>query len=800
MDCSTVIAILVIVFAPINSSLEELMFPHGVAEGDTFLPPNDDGSSGRVPISNLFPFFDHNYDSLFVNTNGLLSFGLEVSDYDPLPFPLGDDKLVVAVFWCDVDTTAGGNVTYRELLDNSENVRLFRQADDIVRRSFIHQSRFSAKWMFIATWNKVPFYGARCDALKITNTFQASLVTDGRHSFAIFNYEDINWTTSLVSGGDNSGLGGTPAQVGFNAGDGFNFYAVPESRTGTIVDIDQDSNIGTTGRFLFRIDSSNIIDTGCITEGSVTVFPVSGSMLGGDVVHISRPCLDASSTIVCRFADAEVYGQVVSNTTASCVTPLVFEVGRLPLKMSRNGGESFDFTGIFTYLSPEFISPLVKILDAAEWNQQEPVTIMWDTELLQDYMDNVRIYVYSYKEDLPTGTVELVLVYRSNQMIPYRDGMFKFSRPQPLEGVTYTVGVVRVSQDGPQGQNELALPGMWSDIHNLHWLYPVPDPSTWCGNWLERAKLDLEFLAVTEPCPCTLTQALVDNGRFSPHPLCNLDTPRNCEKFKPGAVHCVRANTPSEMEGGQECCYGKDDNILNVLRSQGGGFAQRRHYYGVLPYKVAGRVPYLSHWLSDILPMEHCCVFSADKCEQYKYVRPSQTCEGYIAPTPAIAAGDPHLVSLDGKEYTFNGVGEYTLLETCNGSFVAQARNAAFDIGLPSTVVTALVALEAGMSDQIQIELSNRRGIDVWYRQESNDSEWTMLEFEETRIAQVDLKGVDGVLPGRQQVGRSSQERSRTFPMWSVLRCVYHGRSAQRVHHAAEKIEGADQRTVRQLE
>ncbi|XP_038072987.1 sushi domain-containing protein 2-like [Patiria miniata] len=720
-----------------------LLVPFGVEEGDSFLPANDDGSSGRVQISFNFPFFDHNHDSLFVNTNGVISFLVQVSQYTPSPFPLDGDRRLVAVFWGDVDISYGGNVWYRELHRTPSNEELFGQADGIIRQAFIDQSKFSSSWMFIVTWDEVPFYGAGEWALQITNTFQALLVTNGRHSFAIYNYEDIRWTTGTASGGSSSnGLGGTPAQVGFNAGDGFTFYAVPESQTAAIVDIDQDSNIGTHGRFVFQIDNSDIVDSRCNSDGSLTVFPVSSSMLGGDIIRLSGPCLNESSTIVCRFADVEVPGQVVSNTTARCVSPLVFEVGRLPLRMSTNGGKSFNFTGIFTYLSPEDVSPFVKRLDAADWYQKDPLIVVWDTDLFQDYVDYVRVSVYGYGKDLATGAVKLQSVYSSSQMVPYNVGVFKFSRPEAPDGVQYTVGVVRVSQYGTNGKNELTLPGMWSDIHNLHWLYPVPDPSAWCDGWAEEARSDLDFLEVTEPCPCTLIQALVDTGRFSQHPLCSLDAPLSCELFKPGAVHCVRSNSPSEKGGGQECCYGNDDNILNVLGSSGGGFAHRRHHGGVVPYKDAGRVPYLSHWISDILPFEHCCVFSEESCQLYKLVRPSQTCEDYTAPAPAITTGDPHLITLDGVEYTFNGVGEYTMLEACNGSFVMQARMAVLQIGTPATVVTALAAVDTETSDQIQVEVSNRRGMDVWYRQERNGSDWTMLEFDDSQSRRVDLEGV----------------------------------------------------------
>lgn len=47
------------------------------------------------------------------------------------------------------------------------------------------------------------------------NTFQIVLITDGKLSFTIFNYESITWTTGMhaSSGGDFAGLGGIAAQV-----------------------------------------------------------------------------------------------------------------------------------------------------------------------------------------------------------------------------------------------------------------------------------------------------------------------------------------------------------------------------------------------------------------------------------------------------------------------------------------------------------------------------------------------------------------------------------------------------------
>ena len=36
--------------------------------------------------------------------------------------------------------------------------------------------------------------------------------------------------------------------------------------------------------------------------------------------------------------------------------------------------------------------------------------------------------------------------------------------------------------------------------------------------------------------------------------------------------------------------------------------------------------------------------------------------------------GDPHIKTLDGGNYTFNGLGEYTMVDAKNGTFKLQAR------------------------------------------------------------------------------------------------------------------------------
>lgn len=84
-------------------------------------------------------------------------------------------------------------------------------------------------------------------------------MSDGTYSFVSFLYADglIQWTTGDASGGTD-GLGGTPAQGGFNAGDGIRFFSIPGSQTAAILNISSTSNVGIPGVWTFRVDQNAI--------------------------------------------------------------------------------------------------------------------------------------------------------------------------------------------------------------------------------------------------------------------------------------------------------------------------------------------------------------------------------------------------------------------------------------------------------------------------------------------------------------------------------------------------------------
>ena len=97
-----------------------------------------------------------------------------------------------------------------------------------------------------------------------TNTFQCILAADNVRSFVIFQYADglIQWTTGDATGGVG-GLGGTPAQVGFNAGDSKNYANVQDSRTPAIINITRTSNVLVAGQWIFSVQNAVILPPPC---------------------------------------------------------------------------------------------------------------------------------------------------------------------------------------------------------------------------------------------------------------------------------------------------------------------------------------------------------------------------------------------------------------------------------------------------------------------------------------------------------------------------------------------------------
>ena len=217
----------------------------------------------------------------------MVSFDAAVPQFTPDSFPITGSALF-SPYWADVDIRGTGQIYYRE---SSDQNLLNKATTDIISIFPEFSGSFSASRLFIATWDRVGYFNSNTDlvcslllyiiisqkfyiALNIlyssqTNTFQCIIISDGTHTFVTFLYNDIQWTTGDASGG-TGGFGGTPAQVGFNAGDG-TFFSLQGSQTAAIVDIESTTNVGVPGQYTFRVDEAEIVSPRTFSKTLYTV-------------------------------------------------------------------------------------------------------------------------------------------------------------------------------------------------------------------------------------------------------------------------------------------------------------------------------------------------------------------------------------------------------------------------------------------------------------------------------------------------------------------------------------------------
>jgi len=221
--------------------------------GEAVLTRNDDESSNAIDITSVFGeaginFFGTNYTSLFVNTNGNLTFESRLSTYTPSEIGKGYNSPIIAAFWADVDTRAG--VTTPSLGGNSLGTnQIFYDLD-------------AENGVFTATWDDVGYYAIKNSKV---NSFQIQLIKRGTAGDfdILFRYETINWTTGDASSG-RDGLGGEPARVGYTAGDGVATYELPISGDqNRILELDTtQGNTGRTGIYVYNVRNGAVFDPG----------------------------------------------------------------------------------------------------------------------------------------------------------------------------------------------------------------------------------------------------------------------------------------------------------------------------------------------------------------------------------------------------------------------------------------------------------------------------------------------------------------------------------------------------------
>ncbi|KAL4218756.1 hypothetical protein ACF0H5_021343 [Mactra antiquata] len=682
----------------------EGFYPFGdgnAAEHQT--PQTDDGGSDEINLNTPFPFFNKTYFTIYVNNNGIISFDERLNTYKPLNFNdkdfLKTTPALVAPYWSDVDIQNVGNGTIYYRLTNETSV--LNRVDKDVRNNFIGLWNFKSKLVLIVTWYQVGFYGAKEDGLNKRNTFQAVLATSGSATFAIFNYNQTEWTTGSNSDGDPfTGLGGKPAVVGFYSGPSGRYYLLDNSGTDDIKNVVDASNVGRAGKYMFRLDG-DINDLSCSAKDKLNINPSVVSMLGREVVHVSGPCLLGFDTVKGRILEIhEEFDCRVIDYYAVCVFPSLFRTGELTFQL--DAGHGWNYTTKIT--SVHLLNMPTKLFRSSiqHWLSGRTVTVTWSNDSVPaDLEKDLNLMSYTTNEENQPQFITL----EQYKVFP-RETSRKFKLLSDFNGHSTLVMSLCWQNDSYSNMSSSCI---WSDVFPVIWKESNSKESErWCSDWLLSEETKERIDISPQNCPCIVSIAENDVGHFSIDPNCDKSSGMDTKcLYNKNAHKCFRRNNKRAVDSGETCCYDEEGELMDIRFSSGAGTHQRYHYKA----QGEGITPYFSYFESDLLPKLHCCQYSDKYCTDFIKYRNATMCQNYNPPSPAQACGDPHLVTLDGKGYSFNGVGNFYLVTDTKSSVViqvqaVQARDADGDLQ-NATIFSKVAMTMPGSSDTVEVRMTD---------------------------------------------------------------------------------------------
>lgn len=390
-----------------------------------------------------------------------------------------------------------------------------------------------------------------------------------------------------------------------------------------------------------------------------------------------------------------------------CKVPFLKKIGIVPLKMSVNGNFTFVYNKSFKHVPlslpiegikaayeitelTNFVT--INLISAPESNAQR-VGITYSINF--DYIDrstgtkNSLILINSQR----TSSIEINLSMIRDQVIA--------SQNKIVFGFIIVIETTKINT-----LNNLTVDFAINRAVNSIYIYSSINNSNYgaqCKQWYNsESNLTLQGLS---PCWRQLSLDFNRNfpiafGEFSQDRLCNPENPQLCDIFHPRAKICYKSSSFLSSYV-QHCCYTSDN--IQLVGQRGGGALNRFSSNDVW-----------NNYIRDIEPYLMCC-FLSDNCKFYYEKRPSDDGARWTPPIPAVISGDPHLITLDGLSYTFNGYGEFILLEIDDVDFTVQVRMSPFT-NLQGTQVSGTVISSIAIKsrlDTVQFDITRLGQVDI---------------------------------------------------------------------------------------
>ncbi|XP_040205585.1 uncharacterized protein LOC120936885 [Rana temporaria] len=243
-----------------------------------------------------------------------------------------------------------------------------------------------------------------------------------------------------------------------------------------------------------------------------------------------------------------------------------------------------------------------------------------------------------------------------------------------------------------------------------------------CLNWYYNEIYSNVFpywMYYSRPCPCTYWQAVFDSSYREANILPYYGIPQKYTDWY-SQSYTFQTAFSTWFGGGTRCyysywgslTYGEKERYLPTpweyenswLRWNDPYYYYNWYYSYYLSQMQTIRQQYQEH---EVDPYNNCCLYSGSShlCSLYRQRRPYDFCVGYVPPSFGSIFGDPHINTLDDVQYTFNGLGEFTLANVRDENntliFTLQGRTA---MAGNDTQATNFVGLAAMIPNQTTVE------------------------------------------------------------------------------------------------